>query len=268
MLARHDRYSGEGRITMDGRAFKGTRAALLAAAVMVAALVALPATAYAHSATRIVVAASKTVDRSTPGIDPWTTATLTARLQKRITSTHYHALSGTVKLYVWDMHDEVYAYTGLSRKGSSVSFPLSGRGKYKLVYGGSSTTKASSRVSTVYENVGLTLSAPTVSITPVAGSLTQSWVTLAYTVGWNTEAWGGRVVVDTEAWFQNDVDYEGIWIRYENEPWAPGTVEFNVKVANTDIMLNLRSYAYAYVDEWYDPYVIASAYVDDTYPVP
>jgi hypothetical protein len=254
---------------MDGRALRHGRLGLAAVAA-IAALVALPATAYAHSATRLVAVKTMTVDNSTLGLNPWPTTTLDARLQKRITRTHYHALTGTVKLYQWDDYDEVYYYTGISRRGSSVSLPLPGRGKYKLYYAKTSKTLASSAYATVYEDIGLTLDVPEITLSAVESSSTQSWVTITYAVNWNPEAWSGRVVVATESYFEDPLDdlYEGVWIYYENEALAPGSVEFNYKVANADALGVLASDGNAYVLDYYDPYIKPAEQMSSEWTVP
>ncbi len=136
---------------------RGRLASLIVAVVVVGALAVLPVTAYAAKATtRIVAVKSMTVNRNTLGVNPWPKA-LAVKLQKKITSTHYHALSGTVKLYRYDPQARAYKLVA-SKKGSSLSFSLPGRGKYKLYYAGSSKAKAATAYTAVYETIGVSVS--------------------------------------------------------------------------------------------------------------
>ena len=265
---------------MDSRALKRGRPVLLVACLAVAALVALPASAYAKTTTRIVAATSTTVVRDTAGVNPWLTKTLKATLQKRITSTHYHGLSGIVKLYKLNLDTQAYAYTRISRKSSSagsVTFPIAGRGKYKLYYAGSSTMRAATKYSTVFENIGLTVSAPTITFEQI-GTTARFWVNATYTVGWNTEAWdpmaeGAAVSLEMEAFFRDVPDeYEGDWVWYQRDFMEPGTVEFNYKVAESQVTEYpvLQTHASAYVDQTWDPYIVNGGQVSanvDVVPV-
>lgn len=262
-----------------GRASLSATAALLAVA-----LIALPVAAFAKTATRIQTTASTTVVRDTPGVNPWPSTTLRATLQKKISGTHYHGFSGTVKLYKWNLDTEVYDYTGLSRKSSSsgaVTFPIGTlaaagiRGKYRLSYAGSLTMKPATSYSTFKENIGLTVSIPdqTGDITfERIGLTTNFWVNAKYTVGWNQEAWDGAVSLGLQAFFKDADDYEGDWVFYERDFMAPGTVEFNYKVDQTNVtdFPYLDTSAFAYVDDVWSPYIVETPevkYIKDVTPV-
>jgi hypothetical protein len=239
------------------------RLALVAVAVIVAGTLALPAAALAKTVTRLVVAKTVTVDNGDPGTTAWPKA-LTVKLQKRITSTHYHALTGTVKVYLYDVDDEAY-YFVMSRKGSTISFPIPGRGKYKFVYAGSGTMRSCAAYSTLIEDIGYALATNGVSVTAVSGSATQSWVTLSYTVGWNTNAWDDRLWFGSDMWFGNT---EAESLYYERWLKGPGTVEFTFKVNNVDILPHLFDDAWAYVDKHDDPYVAESSDLENVYDMP
>jgi hypothetical protein len=256
---------------MNRRSGKDGRLALLAVAVVVVgAMLALPATAYAAKATtRIVAVKSMTVNRNTSGVNPWPKA-LAVKLQKRISATHYHALSGTVKLYRWDpTAGDAGAYRLVaSKKGSSLSFSLPGRGKYKLTYAGSTAAKASTAYSAVYETIGVVVSTPVITIDPI--SATQYWVNVKYNLNWNTEAVNGPVVLVYEGWFEDTADeVYTAWIYCERDTSAPQAVEFNYKVASADVQPDLKTEGSTYVDDWYrGAYVKTPAKLPYTYNVP
>jgi hypothetical protein len=229
------------------------RLSLLAVAVIAAVTLALPATALAKTVTRLLVAKTVTVDNGDPNATAWPYA-LTVKLQKRVSGSHYHALTGTVKVYKWDLDDEAY-YFVMSRKGSTISFPMPERGKYKFVYSGSSKLKASSAYSTVLEDVGFALTSTGFSVAPVVGTTTQTWVTVSYTADWNVNAWDWRV------WFGADLDFgntEAERVYYERWLKAPGAVEFTFKVNNVDLLPILYDTAWAYVADRDDPYIVDS----------
>jgi hypothetical protein len=228
-----------------------TRLALVAVAVIAAVTLALPAVALAKSVTRIVVAKTATVHNPDAGTTAWPYS-LTVKLQRRISGSHYHALSGTVKVYRWDVDDEAYGYL-MSKKGSTISFSIPERGKYKFVYSGSGTMKPCTAYSTIMEDVGFTIVSDGMTVTPV--NATQSWITVAYTVGWNTTAW------DWRPWFGADLDFgntEADNVVYQRWLKAPGAVEFTFKVNNVDILTQLYDNAWAFVDPDDDPYIVES----------
>jgi hypothetical protein len=227
------------------------RLALVAVAVIVAGTLALPASALAKTVTRLVVLKTVTVSNTDASATAWPYG-LTVKLQKKVTSTHYHALTGTVKVYLYDVDDRAYYLVPITRKGSTISFPMPERGKYKFVYAGSSTTKPSTAYCTVMEDIGFVIGHGSVSVTPVGGSLTESWVTHTFTAGWNTTAWDWRVWFGADMWFQTS-DSETLY--YERWLKGPGTVEFTFKINNVDILEYFFDNAYAYVADWDDPYI-------------
>ena len=257
---------------MDSRALKRGRLVLLAACAAVAALVALPAGAYAHTTTRIVATTSTTVVRDTAGVNPWLTKTLTATLQKK-SGTKYVALkSRTVKLYRYDLDllRNVYVTSKKTSSTGKVTFAITGRGKYKLYYAGSSTMKAATKYSTFYENIGLRIVeqapdvAAAITFEPIALTA-KYWVNATYDVEWNTEAWDGAVALDFEAFFVDVDGSEGDWVWYKRDFMTPGPVEFNYKVDAENLGFPyLKTYANAFVDEIWDPYIIATPDVEYT----
>jgi hypothetical protein len=241
-----------------GGSAKWVRLSLVAVAVIVAGTLAMPAAALARTITRLVVAKTVTVSNVDASATAWPKA-LTVKLQKRITSTHYHALSGTVKFYRYDVDDHIYRYV-MSRRGSTVSFPIPSRGRYKFVYAGSSTMRSCTAYSTVFEDVGFDVAFSGISVTPA--SPTESWITLTYTAGWNTAAWDGRVWFGSDMWFGTT---ESETLYYERWLKVPGAVEFTFKINNADIEPVLYDSASAYVDERDDPYILHGDWVDNVH---
>ncbi len=235
---------------MRRRTWKSGRLTTLAlAVVVVGTLLALPAAAYAAKATtRIMTAKARTVHRDVPGVNPWP-RTMSVKLQKKISATRYGALVGTVKLYRYDPATRAYRYV-TSRRGSSVVFTLTGRGRYKLTYVGSTKTKPSVAYSTVYETIGARVSTPTISVESIPSTTTQSMVTVKYDMNWNTEAHSGPVVVGFEGYFE-DSNSTAVWVRFEREIYTPGTVEFSYKVENTELLDTLNTWGYSYVDSYF-----------------
>lgn len=240
-------------------------APLVVAALVVGMLAAAPTPAFAAKAvTRIVAAKSVTVNRSTPGVNPWPKA-LTVKLQKRITSTHYHALSGTIKLYRYDPVQRAYKYV-TKKTGSTVTFKLPGRGKYKLYYAGTTSTRSATAYTKVYETVGLAISAPVIAIEPIPAT-TQSMLSVTYRINWNKEAVPRVILVHQSAFWEGETD--GSWIWFEHRCDTTGTVEFNHKVENSEIMDNLWSWRWSYVEpDLRGDYVKTPAGVESNYDVP
>jgi hypothetical protein len=264
---------GEGPVIMNTQHRKGGRLVLLAVAIIVVGMIlAVPATAYgAKSATKIVAVKTMTVDHSNPAVNPWPKS-LTAKLYKKISGKGFRALSGTMKLYRWDPQaksgDGAYALVA-SKKGSSVSFSIPGRGKYKISYAGSSKTRPATAYSGVYESFGLTVSTPVISIEPIAAT-TKSWVNVKYDVDWNSEALDAPLILSYEGWFEDNADEKySSWVYYEREVWAPQAVEFNYKVENLDVLDLLKTVGFAYGEEWFrGDYITSSARRTYLYAIP
>lgn len=229
---------------------------LATAIVIVAALAAMPATALAAKAsTRIVALKSKTVDRSTPGYNPWDTATTTVKLQKKVGG-KWRSYSGYVKAYIYDPMAGGYVYLG-RLKGSSISMPLVARGKHKFYFAGTSTTKSSVAYTRVYEDIGLAISGPSVNFSLTGPEYT---VTSTYVVSWNTEATDPTVgdpagIVAYRRCEFEDAAYSlwGAWGYGEREIFAPNSVEFTYKVHQTEIdgLTRYLTWAGAYGDSFY-----------------
>lgn len=236
-----------------GSCVRGRLAVLCVAVTAAGLLVSLPATAYASKATtRILAVSIVTVNRDTPGVNPWP-KTLAVKLQKRVSGTHYHPLVGTVTLYRLNPlygSSGSYRRVGSPTKGSSLTFSLPGRGRYKLYYAGTSTTKASTKYTGVYETVGLTLGDPDITFESVAGTTTQTWVNVKYNLSWNTEALDA-VGMLYDGWFEDAVGDEYTeWVHYERERYTSGIVEYNYKVENADMMDYIDTRASAEVGWW------------------
>jgi len=230
----------------------GVRLALLSIAV-VAMLVAVPATAFAAKATtRFVVASSSTVNHDTATENLWP-VTVTAKLQKR-SGGRYVALKGaTVKVYRYDPATKKYVALP-SRKSSSsgsvsVSVPM--RGKYKLVYAGSTSNKSCTGYTTVYESIGASLSYPSISLDWVEGT-TTFYMTVQYDVAWNTAAWDDSLAVCYEGYLYWDGRYS-CWVDYDRELFAPGPVEFKYKVDQSELLYTLRTTNSTFA---FDPYIV------------
>lgn len=246
--------------------------AVLAIAVAVAtALVALPGTAFAatKASTKFVVASSQVVHHDT-GDGSWAGTTLSATLYKK-SGTKWVGFAGDVRLY--ELNPETGAYIYQSHKKTSskgtVSLSISDRGKYRLTFLTTSTLKAATGYSTVYETIGDSISIvqgyPT--FTPVAGSQTQTWVSVQYNVNWNTAAWDGPVVVGYLADLEsNTTDDYYEWVSYDREMLTPGIVEFNYKVNTSHLLDVLWASASPYVQNYWTPYIRTSSTVEDVYP--
>jgi len=232
---------------------KWGRLALVGVALVVAVTMALPVAALAKTTTRLVVAKSVTVDNGDPLVTAWPHA-LSVKLQKRTSTGRYVALSGSVKVYLYDVDDEAYYYK-MKKTGSTISFPLPQRGKYKFVYSGSSKMKSCTAYSTLFEDIGFGLTPTGFGTAAVPGSPTETMITLSYGVDWNTNAW------DAPVWFGSEMDFgttESFDVYYERRLQVPGTVEFTFKINNADIEAHLYDDAWAYVSLHDDPYIIIS----------
>jgi hypothetical protein len=189
-------------------------------------------------------------------------------LQKKISGSHYHGLSGTVTLYRLDANTGKYNKVGSGKKSSSsgaVSFSITRDGKYKLTYTGSSTTNGSTSYSAVWKTIGETLTRTDASIVAVPGSTTEYWVNATYVVGWNTEAWAGPVSVSFGPQHYDydeptDTYADGVSLYYSRSVKSPGTVEFNYKVSALELMGNIYSYTDLFIAG--DDYIYAPAHVE------
>lgn len=209
---------------MSARIFR--RLAVLLVAVLVAGmLAAVPSAGYTTKAvTRILAAKTLVVNNDVPEVDPWPKS-LTVHLQKRITSTHYHALFGTVNLYVQEPGGPGYHWIA-TKRGSTVTFSLPRRGKYKIYYSGTSTTRPATAYTEVYETVGFEITTPSVSVTAVPGT-DSPVLRVVCRVWWNESAvprlW---LKQQTDLYADDTYDDPAARLRFEHECVSPGVVEF------------------------------------------
>jgi hypothetical protein len=218
----------------------------MAVVVAVGATLVLPTGAFAatKAATRFYgVASSRTVHNDVPGTDAWPVS-LVVKLQKK-SGSKWVGLSSTVKLYKYNFTANTYSLVA-SKKGSSVTFTIAGRGRYKIYYAGSSTTKAATTYSTFLETIGDT----------IAGS-SDIRVTVTYTAGWNTDAWDGPVHIVAGGDLENTAGtlYDAA-VNFDREIWAPRTCEFSYRVTASDMtgMTMFSAEAGLYVASYDDPY--------------
>lgn len=216
------------------------RIAALAAAVGLAALVMAPTAAFAatKAATRLVVVTQTIVDNSAPGVTP-AAPNVTVKLQKKV-SGKWVALKGAIKLALYDSLDS--SWTTLSTKtGSSASFPLYVRGRYRVTYAGSSTAKPATSYTKRIDMVGG-------AITPVSvtrSDLDETWtqITASYNCTWNVDAFP-LFDSDTQLEFQfygtydngNNLDpyYSGD-VEFYQQLWESGTVRVSYWMRIADI---------------------------------
>ena len=232
---------------------------LIVAVVAGTALMAVPFTALAKTTTRIVVASSTTV-QDTQDSAPWPVA-LKAKLQKK-SGSRYVALRGSVKVYRYVLASKSYSYVGTKKTSStgSVSLTIPKRGKYKIVYAGSSAMKASTSFSTVREMIGYFIGEPTVTFNWIDGTV-NDMVELRYDLNWNTAAWDGPVTLCYRAWFeglymgQNSYD---VWVDFDRETFSQGSVLFDYQVDTDELLSVMKTHAQAYVDPSLDPYIAPS----------
>jgi hypothetical protein len=224
---------------MGSSAKRARSAVVVAAAAALLSVVALPAGAYAHVTTRIVTAKTITVHSETPGTTGWP-VTITAKFQKK-SGTHYVAAYGTVRFYVWADGHYGYAYQYLgSKKGSSISFSIGERGKYKLVFGGSSTAKPCTAYSFVTESVGLVIGTPVLEVGPrtlIGSGPSAHYVRLVHVrcaLNWNTTANPQGFHVLCTTFVYGGIDNQSVLDRYLARP---GDVEYWYAVTDDEVGL-------------------------------
>jgi hypothetical protein len=216
---------------------KRARSAVVVAAAVLFSMVALPAGAYARVTTRIVTAKTFIVHSETQGTTGWP-VTITAKFQKK-SGTHYVAAYGTIKLYLWADGHYGYAYQYIgSKKGSSVSFSIGERGKYKLVFAGSSTAKPCTAYSWAMEDIGLVIGTPVLDVgarTLVGSGPSAHYIRLVHVrcaLDWNTTAnpMGFYLTCTTSV-------YGGVDNWYVLDRWLsrPGEVEYWYAVSDDEV---------------------------------
>jgi hypothetical protein len=220
---------------MDARAVAWRRLAMMAAAVTAVTVLAMPSAALgkAKAATRFVVASQTVVDWSTSSSA--TTPVISVKLQKK-SGTKWVALKGTIKAYYWDAVTSTWIPDG-SITGSNAGLIMPIRGKYKLTYGGSSTTKSTYSYTKRIDTIGETIGPVDVSFTDI--DTTWEGVSVSYDVDWNTLAfpiYPADEHLEFGYWgtFENDTKYSGSVYFYQ-DLWEPGTVTFTYRVRKADI---------------------------------
>jgi len=257
---------------MKVKSVSGGRLATLAAAIGLAvALVALPTVAFAatRASTRISVTKQTVVDWGTPGVTP-DTPYVTAKLQKKSHS-KWVSLKGTFKIYYYDRVESAWAYLGSQSGSSSLSLPLGARGKYKLVYAGSSSAKTKSTYAyTVrYDTIGDSIS----NVSASFATLNDTWtgVTVSYDVNWNTEAFpvytdDDQLNLSFAGTFANDEYYSGL-VKFEQQLWEPGTVEFSYRVRTADIADDAEFLTFGSLDSQDDYILMTADPLDESTPL-
>jgi hypothetical protein len=235
-------------ITVKARRF----ALLVVATGAIAVLVAIPGVALAKTkvATRMVVAPEFVVDNSVAGVTP-SVPLATVKLYRK-KGRYAVAQSGIIRCYFMGPDDSSFSYLGIA-SGSVVTFPLLKRGTYKFTYRGSGTRKSCTAYTSRFDTIGETLSDPTISIEPT-GDGTFSWVSVAYDVAWNTDAYSGEAAVGYVGGFSVDPSGDAIprlrtvLLREFEEP---ETVEFTYRVRTANAVGSLMTLAALACDDAY-----------------
>jgi hypothetical protein len=232
------------------------RLAIIAAAIVVVGLVALPATALAKITTKISVTSGVTVTNMTPGTTP-TVPVISAKLSYKKGS-KYYSLSGKVTLYFVNPEtDKLERIT--SETGKSVGFALTKRGEYRLVYSASSKSKYKSAKATTrrWDEIAAAPVEPTVEVTPIDD--TYSRVSVTYDVDWNTEAYAGPASFSYVGFYVDDPeDYSSIprlMAVFNRDVEAPESVEFTYRVKTAQAVGTLITFADL---SFADPFVVAA----------
>jgi len=217
------------------------RIAAIAAAVSLAALVFAPTAAFAatKAATKIVVSKSSvTVDWGTPGVTP-ATPTVGVKLYKK-SGTKWVALKGKVTMTF--QSDSTGAWAGaLAKTGSSLSFSLPARGRYRFVYAGNSTTKPATSYTKRVDLIGESITPLGVSRADVDETWTQ--VTASYAVTWNVEAFhpdadSRALAFSFYGTFDNQSLIEPLYsgdVSFYQALWQPGTIWISYRIRTEDI---------------------------------
>lgn len=244
------------------------RLALVGVAMLAVMALFAPATALAKAktTTRIVVASQVVVDHGTSGETP-TGPIITAKLQKRIGS-RWVSFKGTVKRYFWNVRTGKWDYDA-TWSGFSVRVEMGIRGKYKLVYAGTSKMKSAYAYTKRLDTIGE-------SISPVAVAfreLDATWtgVDVSYRLDWNSSALQpsspNPIVLAFDGTFRNAAEhlYSG-YVGFQQEIWEPGTYEFSYRVRTADLVgLTTFDSSARILSE--DPYVRTSAVRDEPTPL-
>jgi hypothetical protein len=245
------------------------RLALAAVIVTGGVALVLPAGAFAatKAATRIVVTSQVIVDwGTTPGFTP-AVPVVTAKLQKK-SGSKWVALKGAVKVAFWDQWNDVWVPQG-THTVSSLPVSLTTRGRYRLLFAGSSSSKAATAYTKRIDKIGETVSHITASIDTTTG--TWTYVHVSYDVNWNTDAYfhDGDFPIEFSysGTFDTGVDggpYSG-YVYHAEEMFEPGTVEFSYRVHTADIPASSSLHAFGEIYS-NDDYILTTARQEDYIP--
>jgi hypothetical protein len=224
---------------MDVRSVRWGRLALAAAVVMVGMTLLAPSAALAKVkvATRFVVASQAVADWSTG--TTVTSPVLAVKLQKK-SGSKWVSLRGAIKAYYWNAITSSWMQVG-SLTGSNVTLTMVIRGRYKLTYAGSSTTKSTYSYTKRIDLIGETIGPVSVTFSDI--DPTWAGVSVSYDVSWNTEAFPIYTVdkhleFGYEGAFRNNSDTDPLYsgtVDFYQELWEPGTVTVTYRVRKADI---------------------------------
>jgi hypothetical protein len=236
------------------------RVALVAVMMAVGVALVMPTGAFAatKASTRIVVASQAIVDwGTTPGFTP-VAPVVTAKLQKK-SGSKWVTLKGAVKVAFWDQWNGVWVAQG-THTASSVRLTLTTRGRYRLSFAGSSTTKPTTAYTKRIDKIGESVSH--VSATVASIDATWTGVTVSYDVSWNTDAYFHEgdfpINFSYTGTFDTDAGSYSGYVFHAEEMFEPGTVEFSYRVRTADIPANSSLHT---IGEIYsnDDYILTTA---------
>jgi hypothetical protein len=222
-------------------------ALLVIAASLSTVLIALPATASAKAkaTTKLKVSSEFVVDNSVAGVTP-SAPVATVKLYRKYDGVYIKS-SGVVRCYFEDPDTGENTLVATAT-GSVVSFKLAKRGDYIFTYGGNHSRKACIAYTTRVDDVGLTLSDPDISITPIEGT-DFSTVAVAYGVSWNSDVYTGKAFFTYASEFttgtalldSSDLNELAAVIRTFK---GPQTLEFTYKVRTSEAVGDLVTLAW------------------------
>jgi hypothetical protein len=221
------------------------RFAVIAAAGVLAALVITPAAAFAatKAATKIVVVSQTVVNWSTPGVTP-PAPSVSAKLYRK-SGAKWVALKGKVTMQMEQGADTNAWGPKTAKTGSAVSFLLASRGRYRLVYAGSATTKPVTAYAKRLDSIGPSITFIGATRSDIDGTWTQ--VTASYGVTWNVEAFLPEndamplefsfygTYSDMNFYPDPDAELYSGDVYFYQQMWEPGTVWISYRIRTSDI---------------------------------